>query len=267
MKTRNYPSATPENAPYKEKDLTDQSFEGADLTEADFTGATLTNTTWGKFEPNYSIYASKKSKHTSAYFFKSIDEIKETLDRLPQEKTDEIKTLQAIVAHSLINKLMNSNANSTEELTKHQTHDFFQDFDWATHAPSLLRNLINGRSAISTNQEKAKLCAYFLIMMPKLTKHERDILDFFLTTDKKDALIKAVETNPTLLNEETLEQNQCAYTQIINTRRHLFNTERDPNETKHSIQLHNLFKAAPKNPSTLENDQPSTRFCMQSSRD
>jgi hypothetical protein len=255
------------NANFTNADLTRANFIKANLAGANLSDASLFNTklygaqfnhqtTFSPFELNHHLNSYKNSKHTSALFFRSLDDIPETLDHLAAANPQ--ATLQAMVAHSLINKLVAVPADAVmEKLLEYKDHAFFAGYDWTAHYPSFLRGLMRGDSAMSLlNEAKMKLCAYFLINMPRLTNDQKDLHDAFLTESRKTQLNQMIKEDlrlKNMLSLEKLQENNCAFTHIINTRRHLFRSERKPNETKHSIQLFSLFKASI-NLSSSQND-------------
>lgn len=246
-------------ANFTNADLTRANLQGANLTEANLSNASFFNAklqgaqfnqaTFSPFEPDHHLNSYKNSKHTSAIFFNSVDDIPAELNHLAANANNHPQaTLQAMVAHSLVNKLAIAPADTVmEKLLEYKAHDFFAGYDWAAHYPSFVRGLMRGQSPLNLHDARMALCAYFLIHMPRLTSEEKDLHDAFLTEKRKDQLNQMIEKDQRLKNTLSLDkltENNCAFTHIINTRRHLFRTERDPNETKHSIQLFSLFKTS-----------------------
>lgn len=243
--------------------LTRTDLQGANLNKAKLTnagffstklqGARLNNTILGDFEPNHSLKSYKNSKQTNAVFFNTLNDIPTELDRLNRECTQNTpqSTLQAMVAHSLINQLAKAPTDEVIPLlAQYKDHDFFNGFDWAAHTPSFIRGLTQDTARGMGTQltpTKMALSAYFLIQQPKLTTHLTDLLHFFTTKERKTALITAIESNQALRNSldlDKLQNNDTALTQILNTRRHLFHTERKPNQTASSKQLFSLFRSS-----------------------
>lgn len=237
--------------------LTRMNLEGANLSHANLSkakffhtklkGATFTDTQFSAFEPNYPLNSYKNSEQTHAVFFNTLDDIQPELDR-HQETNSNHPTLKAMVAHSLVTLLAKAPAETgLAKFIESENHPFFNRFDLAAQTPSLLRGLVQdtarGMSTAPLTPSTLKLCAYFLIHMPKLSAEQSDLLYFFSVKERKNALIQAISTDDTLkgLTTGKYQESTCALTQILNTRRHLFHTERKPNETASSKALFGLF--------------------------
>lgn len=166
-------------------------------------------------------------------------------------------TLQAIVAHSLVKYCAKNRTQPGEQilslLIQALDHPFFTGLDLPAMSLSLIRGMLPFHGNLNKTPltpNALSLCTYLLTKLPVQTLESQglDVLAFFVNKTLKNQMIEAVKTQPTLqtaITEQSLKEDNTAFSRIMNTRRHLFLTKRSPGETQSSKSLFTLFTRQP----------------------